>query len=257
MRKSKIYIKNCSICEKVFVAKVGKTKYCSSKCVNKAGNVKNKKTYNLECVTCNTLFTSSRKRKYCQPKCKYVPNITLKNCKRCDKEFKSDANYLYCSDECSPYRNSGPKEVSCITCDNIVISPKKKCEDCKKKDKLPKIYEKECNHCGKKFKTKRKNKEYCKRGHQPSSVESNKLNKRIRKKKTRKARISTESWSEISDFKKNRPEGFELDHIIPLNHPDVCGLHNTWNFQWLSKEDNNKKSNKFDGTYENRGWKNN
>ena len=64
------------------------------------------------------------------------------------------------------------------------------------------------------------------------------------------------SWDEIIEFEQTRPsKHHELDHIIPLNHPKVCGLHVPWNFQWLTKSENNRKSNQFDGTVDNEGWR--
>jgi hypothetical protein len=38
---------------------------------------------------------------------------------------------------------------------------------------------------------------------------------------------------------------FEVDHVIPLYHPLVCGLHVYENLQVLSKEQNQDKSNLF------------
>jgi len=37
-----------------------------------------------------------------------------------------------------------------------------------------------------------------------------------------------------------------VDHIEPLNHPDVCGLHNALNLQLLNSSDNIRKSNRRD-----------
>lgn len=39
--------------------------------------------------------------------------------------------------------------------------------------------------------------------------------------------------------------GFEVDHMIPLTHKNVCGLHNSANLQPLSTTENRSKGNKF------------
>jgi hypothetical protein len=46
-----------------------------------------------------------------------------------------------------------------------------------------------------------------------------------------------------------------MDHIIPLKHPKVSGLNVPQNIQLITKEENDLKDNKFDGSYENNSWK--
>lgn len=48
---------------------------------------------------------------------------------------------------------------------------------------------------------------------------------------------------EFYDIAQKR--NLEVDHIIPIKHSKVCGLHVPWNLQMLTRTENAKKSNKF------------
>lgn len=51
-------------------------------------------------------------------------------------------------------------------------------------------------------------------------------------------------WDKIEEIYINCPEGYQVDHIIPLQSRYVCGLHTEDNLQYLTIEDNRRKSNK-------------
>lgn len=246
---SKIFLKECEMCNTPFVSRTSKGKFCSNKCRNTKFNSKKLKTYELECVTCKGTFTNNRKKKFCSRECALKDKRvepTFKSCKTCNKEFPSTKSGKYCSGECKTLK-------PCKRCNiNKVTYPKRVCEPCKKAKKEPVSYDKKCLTCGSEFSTVYNYKKYCKPSHSPVYIEG----RALRKRTTRKAKLSVESWNDISRFKDDRPSNdHHMDHIIPLSHPDVCGLHNTWNFQWLKSEDNCFKSNKFDGTVENDSWK--
>lgn len=67
---------------------------------------------------------------------------------------------------------------------------------------------------------------------------------------------SHEDYSKMISFYSDCPENMTVDHIIPLiGNSKVCGLFVSWNLQYLTKSDNSRKGNYFDGTYENESWK--
>lgn len=59
--------------------------------------------------------------------------------------------------------------------------------------------------------------------------------------------LATPKWvnpEDLFNIYKNQPKGYHVDHIIPLKHDQVCGLHVPWNLQYLSKSENSKKGNR-------------
>ena len=48
---------------------------------------------------------------------------------------------------------------------------------------------------------------------------------------------------------------YHVDHIIPIVHEGICGLHTPANLMIVESTHNHQKSNKWDGTYNNLDWK--
>lgn len=58
---------------------------------------------------------------------------------------------------------------------------------------------------------------------------------------------ATPPWADLDKIKeiyRNCPEGYHVDHIYPLKATNSCGLHVENNLQYLTIEDNLRKSNK-------------
>lgn len=64
-----------------------------------------------------------------------------------------------------------------------------------------------------------------------------------------RAGSATPPWfdkEKVDLFYSRCPAGFHVDHVIPLNHPKVCGLHTLINLQYLTEADNLEKGNRLE-----------
>lgn len=58
---------------------------------------------------------------------------------------------------------------------------------------------------------------------------------------------ATPKWANkqlIKEIYLNCPDDYEVDHIIPLQGKNICGLHVDYNLQYLTKKENRSKGNK-------------
>ena len=68
------------------------------------------------------------------------------------------------------------------------------------------------------------------------------------KKALRRSRkkLATPIWADldkINEVYANCPNDLTVDHIIPITSPIMCGLHVSWNMQYLTRSANSKKGN--------------
>jgi hypothetical protein len=60
---------------------------------------------------------------------------------------------------------------------------------------------------------------------------------------------ATPKWANLVTIKEiyqTCPEGYHVDHVVPLHHTLVCGLHCEFNLQHLPAEENLSKGNRFE-----------
>lgn len=260
----------CKFCKKTFETYLRPSKACSIKCRQKLLNqetgyytkyqqskrVGKGQDFIFNCQICSKSFkTRNPNQKNCSKKCqkesrllaskKQTKNKMRKKCLTCEKSVKTASKY--CSEDCKPKKE--PKR--CKICSVTIKSSNTYCPTHKPKYQ-PVSHNKVCISCNKEFISKRKDAKYCKKKCKPTE----KARRRISNRKSTKCKPKSVKWSDFKEIEQSRPsKSHELDHIIPLNHPKVCGLHVPWNLQWLSRTDNQKKSNSFDGTLENISWK--
>ena len=192
----------------------------------------------------------------------------LRKCRKCGENKIESSEFFY-------KRSTGKLDTICKVCTKERtlkwarkkgISPRKTVTEEHKKAVKSKINKKYYKSKGKdNAKRWRKDNPDKVKEHSKRYRESNKhkvaIRSRDRKLRTSQSILAKEFSNDIgkiyekcSYMSDKYKCNFQVDHIIPLKNDNVCGLHVPWNLQIIFKTLNCKKSNKFDGTYDNNGW---
>ena len=169
----------------------------------------------------------------------------VKNCCYCNKEYITNSNNSkYCSSRCKykDYRTRNTyKERNAIyvKSKNFLNSQKKYRISEKGQRKKREMYTKyyptyliKARIWNKTEKGKRSKNYHC-------------ALRYARKKNRTPKWLTKEDMNKIKEIYNNRPNGYEVDHIIPLCSKNVSGLHIPENLQYLKAEINRTKNNKF------------
>jgi hypothetical protein len=70
------------------------------------------------------------------------------------------------------------------------------------------------------------------------------MERRAKKLKATPGWLTAEQRKEMTEIYRNRPEGYHVDHLVPLQGKNVTGLHVPWNLQYLPAVENIRKGNK-------------
>lgn len=171
----------------------------------------------------------------------------IKACSDC-KEIKIIINNSYCA-ECSSIRDkkSADKRKDKISANKKIYYQNNKNEICAKKN----IRDKENKEKVAKINRASRKKRRGKRNAAEAERHASKLNRtpkwitKEHKAEIKKIYILSKELQWLSE------DVLTVDHILPLLGENVSGLHVPWNLQILGRDDNSKKNNSFDGTYNN------
>lgn len=260
-------LKKCETCGAEFEPKTDKSRACSRTCLNRLISAERKARHiqTKACVICGAEFSFGAKdwkRETCSPKCGYklrgqkTARGERRNCLTCGKSFyvkQAQINGIsgggsYCSKRCMYDRNKAETNRVCICCGKpFKASPSVKSVSCS----LACAYrhfsgERRPNYKGRTYVVEVDGKRVSRRTVVAGRMHSNKRRLLIG--------LVTPAWADLDAMLAIYDEcermaemtgvKYHADHIVPLKHPLVCGLHNHFNLMPLPAIDNIRKGNR-------------
>lgn len=255
----------CVLCGKEFEAAKPSVKTCGVVCRNRliARERQERSIQHKACAVCGTQFSvgaSEWDRETCSKQCAYklrgmkTTRSVDRVCEKCGKPFRAKASQVeahggkYCSVKCLHERNIAATTRSCVVCGEQFSSPPSQ------------MHVKTCStDCGYKMMTGIGNPRY--RGVTYTTViDGKKVVRRTSwasaehcagRTRALKGASANSDKAKVQAFYELAKEMTEktgvrhhVDHIVPLKSRIVCGLHNEFNLQVITAEENIRKHNR-------------